>query len=261
MRKNIDSRISVDLSGKVCVVIGGTGSIGSEISAALFKSGAKVIIAGRQKKAQPDGILERERFLFIPVDIANEASVRGLSERVLKRYGGIDILVLVHGVQFRKPFYDIPLDEWKKVIDINLTGTFIACKYLTEPMMQKKCGKIIGITSLTSGFGIKNVSAYAASKGGMSGFLRTIAIELAKYNINVNMIAPGRIKTKMTQDLIKNRAVMASNLKCIPMGRFGLPSDLTGATLFLASASSDYMTGQTIYIDGGWTAGIGNPQD
>jgi len=249
MKKNINFK--VNLSNKTAVVVGGAGSIGQEISLGLFESGAEVIVADLKDFKGKPGIS------FIPVDVLNEENVKALSEKV----GRVDILVLVQGIQKRKPFFRFTLEEWNKIIGVNLTGTFLACKYFVKLMKKQRCGKIIGITSLTSEFGIRNISAYAASKGGMAQFLKTIAIELADYNINVNMIAPGRIKTKMTKDLIKDKSLRNSSLRCIPMKRFGLPADIVGTVLFLASDSSDYITGQTIFVDGGWLSAMGNPKD
>jgi NAD(P)-dependent dehydrogenase (short-subunit alcohol dehydrogenase family) len=265
MKKNTKLKIKVNLSGKVAVVIGGTGSIGQEIAIGLLESGAKVIAASPGKKsisAELRKIIKNNKNIsFLPVDVLSEKSIKNLLDKVLAKFGKADILVLVQGVQLRKPFSQLTLKEWNKILDVNLTGTFLACKYFAKPMIAQNYGKIIGITSLTSEFGIKNISAYAASKGGMTQFLKSASIELARHNINVNMIAPGRIKTKMTEDLLKNKSLGDANLRCIPMGRFGLPSDIVGAALFLASESADYITGQTIFIDGGWLASGGNPGD
>lgn len=255
--------LQADLSDKVAVVIGGTGSIGQEISFALFESKAIVIAANRFTPASNSKFIveseKNEKLSFLPVDILKESSVKKLADAILDKYGRVDILVLAHGQQIRKPFYDLTKAEWNSIIDTNLTGTFLACKHLTMSMIDMNYGKIIGITSLTSEFGIRNISAYSASKGGMSQFLKTISVELSEHNINVNMIAPGRIETRMTDDILKNKNLRDANLRCIPMERFGLPSDLTGAVLYLASDASNYMTGQTIVIDGGWLASGGNP--
>ncbi len=261
MKKNINSKIKVDLSGKIAVVIGGTGSIGQEISIGLFESGAKVITASPKETDIPEILRNKENISFLPIDVLREESVKSFSEKVFKKHGKVDILVLVQGIQKRKSFSQFTIGEWNKIIGVNLTGTFLVCKYFGELMLKQRYGKIIGITSLTSEFGIRNISAYAASKGGMAQFLKTLALELADYNINVNMIAPGRIKTKMTEDLLKDEKLRESNLRCIPLNRFGLPSDISGAVLFLASESANYITGQTIFIDGGWLASMGNPKD
>lgn len=240
-------KIQIDFSDKTVAVIGGSGSIGQEIVKAFLEAKAKVAVCDLASE--------------FPVDVADEKSVEALVKKVLAVFKKIDVLVLAHGVQQRKPLLDFSLEEWNKILKINLTGTFLAVKHFAKPMVKAKCGKIIAITSLTTEFGIKNISAYAASKGGMSQFLKTAAVELADYNINVNMVAPGRIKTKMTADLLKDKKMAESNLRCIPLKRFGEPVDVAGAVLFLASDYSDYMTGQTIFVDGGWLASGGNPKD
>lgn len=255
--------LQVDLRGKVAVVIGGTGSIGQAIVVALAESKAIVIATSRFSSIANSKLMfeyrKNKSISFLPVDVLKEGSVKNLAKTIMDKYGRIDILVLAQGQQIRKPFYELTMEEWSSILDTNLTGTFLACKYLTKSMIDRNRGKIIGVTSLTSEFGIRNISAYSASKGGMSQFLKTISIELAKHNINVNMIAPGRVETKMTEDLIQDKKLRVANLRCVPMGRFGLPSDLIGAVLFLASEASNYMTGQTIVIDGGWLASGGNP--
>lgn len=244
----MNQKTEFNFLGKTVAVIGGAGSIGQEISNAFSENGAEVAVCDL---ASP----------LFSVDVTNEESVKKLVEKILARFKKIDVLVLVHGVQHRKPFYDFTLEEWNKIVGVNLTGSFLVLKHFSKAMMPQKFGKIIGITSLTSEFGIKNISAYAASKGGLAQFLKTAAIELAEFNINVNMVAPGRIKTKMTADLLKDKDAAASNLRCIPLNRFGEPKDVAGAVLFLASEHSNYMTGQTIFVDGGWLASGGNPKD
>lgn len=264
MKKNTKKNFQVNLNDKVIVVIGGTGSIGEEISVALMQAKAKVIAVSPKETDISPGLkkyIDGKKISFLEADVLKEEKVKEASEKIVKKYGRVDILLLVQGIQKRKPFFSFTLEEWNKILDVNLTGTFLACKYFTKPMMEKKSGKVIGITSLTSEFGIKNISAYAASKGGMSQFLKTVAIELSDYNINVNMIAPGRIKTKMTADLMKDKKMVASNLRCIPLNRFGTPADIVGAVLFLSSNACGYITGQTLFVDGGWLASGGNPGD
>ncbi len=262
MKKNIKDNACIDLSGKVVVIIGGTGSIGEEIALGFLFSNATVVVAGRSKEtisSKLQQLLQNSQKIFYEkVNVVSENSVKKFYNVVMERFDKIDILILTHGIQLRKSFVDINIKEWKKIIDINLTGAFLVCKYFTNSMIKRKQGKIIGITSLTSEFGIRNVAAYAASKGGMSMFLKTIAVELAKYNINVNMVAPGRIETAMTKNILKNNEIKLSNLERIPLRRIGIPSDVVGATLFLSSDFSNYITGQTIVVDGGWSASIGN---
>lgn len=254
MKNNIKLSTQMDLSGKTALIIGGSGSIGSKICEHFLNAGADLIIASRNTK---NNIKNKNR-IFIQLDASNEEDVKSCYKWLMKRYKTIDILIFANGIQHRKPFEKIKLDDWNSVIKHNLTSVFLICKYFTKPMIKYKYGKIIGITSLTSYIGIKNISSYSASKGGMSQFLMSLATELVDYNISVNMIAPGRIKTAMTSDLIMDEKLNKLIKNRIPMGRYGSPSDISGVALFLASSFSDYMTGQSIIIDGGWLASGGN---
>jgi NAD(P)-dependent dehydrogenase (short-subunit alcohol dehydrogenase family) len=265
MKRSIESNFRIDLTGKITLVVGGTGSIGEEISISLRESGARVVVAGRSRKSVSARLGARigvdPDLSFLPVDVSREESVVRLSERFFEKHRRIDILVLAQGVQKRKPFSEFSVDEWNAIIGTNLNGTFLVCKHFLGPMKANRYGKVIGITSIASEFGIRNISAYAASKGGMAQFLKSLAVELAQYKVNVNMVAPGRILTRMTRDILDNDNVRDSNLRCIPMRRFGVPGDISGAVLFLASDSASYITGQTLSVDGGWSASIGNPED
>ena len=263
MNENTKSMLQVNLTGKIAVIIGGTGSIGQAIAISFARSGATVVVSSRSKPHKDSELMlecrKNKNISVLPVDVLRESSVKDLADKIIDKYKRVDILILVQGQQNRKPFYNLTLMEWNSVIGTNLTGTFLACKYFIKSMIDRNQGKVIGVTSLTSEFGIRNISAYSASKGGMSQFLKTISVELSEHNINVNMIAPGRIETKMTEDIVQDKNLRDANLRCIPMGRFGVPSDLTGTALYLASDASNYMTGQTIVIDGGWLASGGNP--
>ena len=261
MTNNVENKSIFDLTGQTAVIIGGTGSIGSEISKSFFHAGANVIIADKTAGTHSKNSHETENYnskTFIAVDVTDEKSVKSLYEKILILQDNIDILVLASGIQCREPFRECSLETWNKVLNTNLTGSFLICKYLTGPMIANKYGRVIGITSLTADIGIKNISAYCASKGGVSQFLKSVAVELAKYKITVNMIAPGRIETRMTADLVGDQKMNDSIKNRIPMDRFGIPSDLTGAASFLASKASSYMTGQSIIIDGGWLGSGGN---
>lgn len=263
MNGNTDRGLRAGLSGRVALVTGGTGSIGEEIALALNDCGARVVVTGRSGKTVSRRLGRRIKagrgMTYLPADLADEESVRGLARVFRRDHARIDVLVLAHGVQLRKPFRDFSWDEWNAVVGTNLGGTFLACKHFAGPMIARRRGRIIGITSLTAEYGIRNISAYAASKGGMAQFLKSLAVELAERNVTVNMVAPGRIVTRMTRDLMGEKRLKESTLGRIPMGRFGGPSDIAGAVLYLASDAAGYVTGQTIVVDGGWTASMGNP--
>ena len=265
MRKSTDAGIRVDLAGKVALVVGGTGSIGEEISIGLLESGARVVVAGRAgKTASPRlaGLIRKGGNLsFLRMDASSEGSVKRAAKTFFGAHGRIDILVLAQGRQKRKPFLELSGREWNEVLGANLNGTFLVCRHFLAAMTRAGSGKVVGITSLAAEFGIRNISAYAAGKGGMAQFLKSVSVELAEHGVQVNMVAPGRIRTRMTEDLMGRKALRDSNLQRIPMGRFGAPADIRGAVLFLASDAAGYMTGQTIVVDGGWSASLGNPKD
>jgi len=159
------------------------------------------------------------------------------------------------GTQVRKPVLEISEQEWDYLIGVNLKSVYFVTQAAAREMIKVKKGKIINITSLTSFIGLPNVSIYGASKGGIAALTRQWAIEWAKYNINVNAIGPGYFKTALTADLFKDETRFKWVLSRIPLGRTGVPEDLAGAAVFLASDASDYITGQIINVDGGWLAG------
>ena len=147
---------------------------------------------------------------------------------------------------------------WNEVLKVNLTGTFYCAQAVAKHMIKRKTGRIILISSLTAEIGIPNIGAYAASRGGIKQFGKTMAVELASNGITVNSVGPGRFRTKMTEDLFLNQSKREKFLDVIPMKRAGIPDDLSGILIFLASDSSSYITGQSIYVDGGWLAAGGN---
>lgn len=249
-----DTLSQINLKGKIALVVGGSGSIGRGISQRLFEAGADLIIVSRNIKKN----LSNKKKIYIPMDASKEKNVKDVYNWVIKKYKRIDILILANGIQNRRPFNKIKLDEWNDILANNLTSVFLICKYFTKSMIKNNYGKIVGITSLTSFMGIRNISAYGASKGGMTQFLKSISIELADSNITVNMVSPGRIDTSMTSDLIINDELNKLIKSRIPMNRYGSVNEISGAVLFLVSNLSNYMTGQSIIIDGGWLSSGGN---
>ncbi len=250
------------LENKVAVITGAYGDLGSVIAKAYLEAGASVALVGRDNKKLQDMKKRLDKFsekIFTCVtEVSQENKAIEMAEDIFTRFGQIDILVTAAGIQHREPFTTFDHKQWNKVLDTNLTGTFNCAQAVAQQMMKRKSGRIIMISSLTAEIGIPNIAAYAASRGGIKQLGKTMAVELAPSGITVNCVGPGRFKTNMTNDVFKDKSKYDDFMKVIPMNRFGLPEDLSGLCVFLASDSSRYITGQSIYVDGGWLAGGGN---
>jgi 2-dehydro-3-deoxy-D-gluconate 5-dehydrogenase len=248
-----------DLTGRVAVITGGNTGIGLGIAKGLAEAGAAIVIAGRraEKNLQAAKTLEafNVRSAAVEVDVGKEESCRAMIERVVERLGRIDILVNNAGIAIRKQPEDYTLAEWNKVIDTNLTGTFL-CARAAHPHMKKAGGgKILNIGSMLSIFGASFAAPYAASKGGTVQMTKALACAWAKDNIQVNAILPGWIDTQLTQAARQevpglNERVLART----PAGRWGEPDHFAGIAVFLASAASDFITGAAIPVDGGYSS-------
>lgn len=249
------------LNGKVAVITGGSGTLGLSIAKTFLQAGAKVVLVARDPESLDravDSLAGLGDCRRLSGDVSDSRQVEDIFNRVENEFGKLDILVTAAGVQFRRPAIDFPEDKWDEVISTNLTGTFFCAKFAAQKMVKNNYGKIIMLSSLTAEIGIPNISAYAASRGGISQFAKTIAIELAPKGITVNCIGPGRFRTPMTADVLAEDHHYARLIEVIPIGRLGEPDDLSGVSLLLASDASSYITGQTFYVDGGWLAGGGN---
>ena len=250
------------LKDKVAIVTGAYGDLGFSISKAYLEAGARVVIAGRSKKSLDSMLQELEEYadFILPcvVDVTDASQVELMVDYVIDRLGRVDILVTAAGVQHRESIEAFSHVAWNEVLKVNLTGTFYCAQAVAKHMIKRKTGRIILISSLTAEIGIPNIGAYAASRGGIKQFGKTMAVELASNGITVNSVGPGRFRTKMTEDLFLNQSKREKFLDVIPMKRAGIPDDLSGILIFLASDSSSYITGQSIYVDGGWLAAGGN---
>jgi 2-deoxy-D-gluconate 3-dehydrogenase len=247
-----------DLQGRVAIVTGGNGGIGLGMAWGLASAGARVVIAARNVEKSNAAVAELARLggepLAIGVDVADEDSVRALVERTLECCGRLDILVNNAGVNIRKPVQDLPLDEWHRVLDTNLTGVFLACREAYPAMKRAGGGKIINVGSMFSIFGGTTVPAYGASKGGLVQLTRSLAVAWARDNIQVNTVLPGWIDTDLTRDARRQiDGLHESVLRRTPSGRWGSIDDLAGIAVFLASAGSDFITGAAIPVDGGFS--------
>lgn len=244
----------MDLSGKVALVTGGSRGIGREIAIELAKHGASVAISyvNNEEKAV-EVVKEIQKFsvkgMCIKADVSKEEEVKKLVDAIKDELGTIDILVNNAGINRDTLLIRMNTQEWDQVIDTNLKGTYLCTRLVAKDMIKKRYGKIINIASVAGVAGNYGQANYSASKAGVIGFTKAVAKELASRGINVNAVAPGLIETDMTQAL--KEEVKETLIKSVPMGRLGSPKDVANLVVFLASDKSDYITGQTINIDGG----------
>jgi 2-deoxy-D-gluconate 3-dehydrogenase len=248
-----------DLSGKVAIITGGNGGIGLGMARGLARAGASIVIAGRNEAKSKSAAAEIEQLgvkaLPLNVDVADKASVNNMVDATLSAFGRLDIQINNAGINIRNPADTLELDDWHKVIDTNLTSAFLCAQAVYPTMKKAGGGKIINVGSMMSIFGAGFLPAYAASKGGIVQFTKAIASSWAQDNIQANAILPGWIDTELTQ---KGRTQIPtlheSVLARTPAKRWGNPDDLAGTAVFLSSSASDFLTGISIPVDGGYSA-------
>ncbi len=248
-----------DLSGKVAIVTGGNGGIGLGMARGLAAAGARVVVAARNKEKSAAAVKQLAALgagsaLAIEVDVTEERSVEALVRSTVERCGGLHILVNNAGINIRKPPHEVSLEEWRRVIDTNLTSAYL-CSHAAYPQLKHAGGgKVINIGSMLSIFGAGFAPAYAASKGGIVQFTRACASAWAKDNIQVNAILPGWIDTELTAKAREQiPGLHDSVLRRTPAGRWGAMDDFRGIAVFLAASASDFITGTAIPVDGGYS--------
>jgi len=246
-----------DLTGRVAVVVGGTSGIGRAIALGLADAGADVVATGRRREnvdaVAADIVARGRRTVSMCADVSDAASLTALREACLRDLGGIDILVAAAGVTRRVPTLEMADADWHRIIDTNLTGVMRACQVFGAPMVERKRGRVITIASLASFIGLHEVAAYTASKAGVAGLTRALAVEWAPHGVTVNAIAPGVFETDMNRELLKSGRGQEFLMRT-PMKRFGKIEELVGAAVFLASDAGNFVTGQLIAVDGGFLA-------
>lgn len=238
------------LKNKVAIVTGAAQGIGRGIALALAKEGANVVVS--DIKGVYDVVREIEtmgvKALGIKADVSKKEEVEKMVEKVLDRFGRIDILVNNAGIFPFVNLTEMKEDDWDKVLDINLKGIFNCTKAVLDEMIKQKSGNIINISSIAAMVGFKGLTHYCASKAGVIGFTKATALELSQYGIRMNAIAPGGIETPGTKGMVDDNFINS-----LPIKRVGTPKDIANTVIFLASEDSDYITGQCIVVDGGYT--------
>ncbi len=265
-----------DLTGKAAVVIGGGRGIGKGIALTLAEAGAEVMVSARTIKEIEETALEIKQLskkgIAISADATNPGDIDKVISAAVSEWGRVDILINSAGLGTRKPIVPLPGykpawaegqkdfflptsdEEWRLAIDANLTSIFFATRAVGPHMIKQQKGKIINISSATAAKGFAYEVLYCTTKAAVAMYTRALAVEWARYNINVNAIAPGYVATQMTSMFFENEAVREALLRSVPLKRLCEPRELGLLAVYLASEASNYMTGQTIYLDGGQTA-------
>jgi len=239
----------MNLKNKKILITGATGGIGNSLVEKFYKYGSSIVATGTNeeklnnlKKKYPNILIERFK-------LDEHDKIENFIETITKKLDGLDVLVNNAGVTLDNLSIRLTEEHWKKVLDVNLTSTFLMCKYVIKKMLKKKYGKIINITSIVGHTGNLGQANYAASKAGIIGFSKSLAIEYAKKNININCVSPGFIKTEMTDKI--NEEFKKILISKIPSGDLGTGEDISNCVAFLASDMSRYINGETIHVNGG----------
>jgi 2-deoxy-D-gluconate 3-dehydrogenase len=244
-----------DLSGKTALVTGGNGGIGLGMAKGLAAAGAKVALAGRDKAKNRQALAALPGAIVLEADLRDERACQAMVGDAAERLGRLDILVNNAGMNIRKKPQEYSLEEWKLVLDTNLTSAFAASQAAYAHLKAAGGGKIVNIGSMMSIFGASFVAPYGASKGGIVQLTKALACAWAKDNIQVNAVLPGWIDTAMTQRARKDVQGLHENvLRRTPAGRWGVPEDLSGIAVFLCSRASDFVTGTAVPVDGGYSS-------
>jgi NAD(P)-dependent dehydrogenase (short-subunit alcohol dehydrogenase family) len=253
-----DSKQLFDLTDRIALVTGGSRGLGREIGEGLAEAGASLVILARSEPWLGATLAEFKALGFrcegLVCDVSKPAEVQAAVSQALETFGRIDILVNNAGVSWGAPAEDMPLEKWRMVLDTNLTGAFLFCQAVGREMIRQQYGRIINVASINAiqgGLPMQDISAagYVASKGGLLALTRELAAKWARHGIRVNAIAPGYFPTRMTEKIWQQAESLMHT--SVPMGRGGMDGELKGVAVFLAADASNYITGQTIVVDGG----------
>jgi NAD(P)-dependent dehydrogenase (short-subunit alcohol dehydrogenase family) len=248
-----------DLSQKVAIVTGTSRGLGQYFGRALAKSGADLVITSRDLSSLTKFKQEIEslgrKALPVQLDVLSQSDIENMVRMTINEYGKIDILVNNAGLNIRKPSTDVSQQDWDTVLNTNLKGSFFCAQAVAKEMIKRKHGRIINVGSCTCVFGMEGIVPYTASRGAILSMTRSLAAEWGRFGITVNVLAPGWFKTAQNAVLYENKEWVDYITSRIPLNRPGRPHDLDGTVIFLASDASEYITGQIILVDGGFTTG------
>lgn len=248
-----------NLKGKVAIVTGATGGLGRPTALGLADFGADIVVVSRNREKLEKLRDEIEqlgrRALAVPCDVTFSEQVKNMVQKTVDEFGKVDILVTYAGKNIPKVAEEYTDEDWKSVLDVNITGTFLTNREVGKVMIKQKSGKIINISSVRGAYGQPsgNYVAYATTKGGTISLTRQLAAEWAKFNIQVNVLAPTVVITPLTSHILASPELSKTFKSRILLGRWAYPDDLIGAILYFASKASDFVTGQTLFLDGGAT--------
>lgn len=245
------------LKNKVAIITGGGTGIGNGIALLFAKEGAYVVVCGRRKEPLEQTVKtirdQGGEAIYCIVDVSSYSQIQEMVKTTLMKWGQIDILVNNAGVYIAHDLASISEEEWDKVMNIDTKGVFLTSKAVLPHMLKQEKGKIVNIASIAGLFGFEQSAAYCAAKGAVVNLTREMALDYAPKGINVNAIAPGIIESDMTKPMLADVAVKQGFLDKTPVGRIGTPEDIAYGAVYLASDESDFVAGQTLIIDGGWT--------
>ncbi len=248
------------LDGKIAIVTGGAGGIGEALAMGLGMLGATVVVSSRNqeaigKVAQEITAASGNPATAIASDVTDENSVKQLIDTVVDTYGKLDILVNAMGMNIKRDAMEYPMQDWDKLFEVNVKGTMIACKYAAQVMKEQKGGAIVNLSSVR---GIRGYTGgntgYCATKGAVELITKALALEWAPHNIRVNALGPALVITPGTKHIAEDPELAKKYASAVPLGRIGMPEDMIGAVNYLVSDAASFVTGQTIYVDGGLTA-------
>ena len=247
------------LDGRVAIITGGSKGLGESMAIAIAQAGATTVICSRDQQAC-DAVAAAiasktgQESVGMAMDVTEEAEVAQVFDEVVTRFGTLDVLINSAGINIRGPVEDLSLDEFRQVIDINLTGVWLCCRAAAPVMTKQGRGSVVNIASALSGVGLEGRTPYCSAKSGLLGMTRTLALEWAPHNVRCNSICPGPFLTEMNRPLLKEPAKVQAVVGRTALNRWAEMHEIRGAALFLASDASSYVTGEALYLDGGWNA-------